>query len=67
MTQLKSFTNPPPSAAIVMEGMCYAFAEDGNVKSKEKGPPTIGDFWEYAKRFLLNDKLIKRVKDFKID
>ncbi len=25
----------------------------------------IPDFWEYAKKSLLNDKLIKRVKDFK--
>ena len=27
----------------------------------------IQDFWEYAKKSLLNDKLIKRVKDFKED
>ena len=25
----------------------------------------VQDFWEYAKKSLLNDKLIKRVKDFK--
>jgi len=28
MVQLKSFTNPPPAAAIVMEGVCYTFNED---------------------------------------
>jgi len=28
MNTLKSFTNPPPAAAIVMEGVCYAFNED---------------------------------------
>ena len=28
MTQLKSFTNPPPAAGYVMEGVCYAFNED---------------------------------------
>lgn len=50
-----------------MEGLCYAFGEDNHVKSKEKGPPTIIDFWDYAKKALLNDKLIKRVKDFKIE
>ena len=27
----------------------------------------IQDFWEYANKSLLNDKLIKRVKDFKED
>jgi hypothetical protein len=28
MTQLKSFTNPPPAAGYVLEGVCYAFNED---------------------------------------
>ena len=28
MVQLKSFTKPPPSAAFVMEGVCYVFNED---------------------------------------
>jgi|APCry1669189000_1035189.scaffolds.fasta_scaffold47808_1 dynein heavy chain len=50
-----------------MEGLCYAFSEDTNVKSKEKGPPSNSDFWDYAKKSMLNEKLIKRVKDFKID
>ena len=67
MTQLKSFTNPPPSASVVMEGLCYAFGEDTNVKGKGKEPPNITDFWDYAKKNLLNDRFIKRVKDFKID
>lgn len=31
MTQLKSFVNPPASAAIVMEGVCYIFNEDTKV------------------------------------
>ena len=68
MTTLKSFANPPASAAIVLEGVCYAFNEDQNVKWKPKEPGSIEkvpDFWEYAKKALLNDKLIKRVKDFK--
>lgn len=70
MVQLKSFTNPPPAAAIVMEGVCYTFNEDQFVKWKPKEPGSIEkvqDFWEYAKRALLNDKLIKRVKDFRED
>ncbi len=25
----------------------------------------VQDFWEYSKKKLLNDKLIKKVKDFK--
>jgi len=70
MVQLKSFVKPPPSAAIVMEGICYAFDEDQNVKLVpiEPGSVTkVHDFWEYSKRKLLNDKLIGRVKGFKED
>lgn len=51
----------------MLEGVCYAFNEDQNVKWKPKEPGSIEkiqDFWEYAKKNLLNDKLIKRVKEF---
>jgi hypothetical protein len=34
MTQLRSYATPPLSAAIVMEGLCYTFSEDDNVKTK---------------------------------
>ena len=70
MTTLKSFTKPPEAAAFVMEGLCYIFDEDQYVKSV---PVAVGsiekkkDFWEYAKKKLLTDKLINRVKDFKED
>ena len=38
------------------------------MKPKEPGSiEKVPDFWEYAKKSLLNDKLIKRVKDFKED
>lgn len=67
MILLKSFTNPPASAAIVMEGLCYTFQEDENVKTKNKEGPITQDYWDYAKRYLLNDKLIKRIKKMKIE
>lgn len=67
MILLKSFSNPPASAAVVMQGLCYTFQEDGNVKSKTKDEPTTQDFWDYAKRYLLNDKLIRRIKKMKIE
>lgn len=41
MTQLKSFPKPPPSAAIVMEGLCYIFNEDNNVKWEPKEPGSM--------------------------
>jgi len=60
---------PPESASIVMEGLCYAFDEDRNVKwvPVPDGKPgeKMQDFWDYSKKKVLNDKLIKRVKDFK--
>jgi dynein heavy chain len=64
MNLLKSFVSPPISAAVVMEGCCYVFGEDGSVKAKP-GQDQTGAFWEYSKKFLLKDNLIKRVKDFK--
>lgn len=67
MILLKSFMNPPASAAIVMEGLCYAFQEDDRVKPKQGPQLTTTDFWDYAKRYLLNDKLIKRIKKMKIE
>ncbi|CAD8132456.1 unnamed protein product [Paramecium pentaurelia] len=67
MILLKSFTNPPISAAIVMEGLAYAFEEDHLVKSKNKEPPVLQDYWDYAKKCLLNDKLIKRIKSLKLE
>ena len=38
MTQLKSYVNPPISAAIVMEGVCYVFNEDSKVPFQPKEP-----------------------------
>jgi dynein heavy chain len=65
MTQLKSYVNPPLAAAIVMEGVCYVFNEDQNVKFQPKEPGSmekIQDFWAYAKKNLLKANLISRVK-----
>lgn len=67
MVQLRSFLSPPLSAASVMEGMCYVFNEDQNVKAKTIEGEKVQDFWEYSKKNILNDKLIKRVKEFKIE
>ena len=65
MTQLKSYVNPPISAAIVMEGVCYVFNEDSKVPFQPKEPGSlekIQDFWSYSKKNTLNAKLIGRVK-----
>lgn len=65
MTQLKSYNSPPIAAAIVMEGVCYVFNEDQNVKFTPKEPGSlekIQDFWAYSKKNVLNGRLITRVK-----
>jgi dynein heavy chain len=41
MTQLKSYVNPPLSAAIVMEGVLYVFNEDTKVPFQPKEPGSI--------------------------
>jgi len=65
MVQLKSFLKPPPSAAVVMEGICYAFDEEKFVKGNQGAKDWTQNFWNYAKRKLLNDHLIHRIKAFK--
>ena len=32
-----------------------------------EGGEKVRDFWEYAKKFILNDRLLKRVEEFKQD
>lgn len=70
LTLLRSYQNPSQSIRAVMEAMCYVLGVEQNIKFK---PVEIGsnqkyqDFWEYAKKYLLNDKLIKIVKNFKED
>lgn len=53
-----------------MEGLCYIFNEDNNVKWEPKEPGSmekVQNFWDYAKKNLLNDKLLGRVLAFKED
>lgn len=54
-----------------MEGICYAFNCDNEVKwiPKPDGKPgeKMKDFWDYSKKKLLNDKLISKVKGFGAD
>jgi len=42
MNTLKTFVAPPVSAALVIEGLCYAFDEDKNDKwiPKPEGKPS---------------------------
>ena len=66
INQLRSFPNPPLSAARVVQALCFVFNEDHLVKQKvlETGIK-VKDYWDYAKKFILNDKLLKRVEEFK--
>lgn len=63
INQLRSFPNPPIPAAKVVESLVFLFNESHLVKEKvlESGEK-VRDFWEYAKKMILNDQLLKRVK-----
>lgn len=68
LTRMKSYTSPPEAVRLVVEGLCYVFSLDANVKWKQKSPGSFEkyqDFWEYSKKYLLNEKLLKTVKNFK--
>jgi dynein heavy chain len=68
INQLRSFPNPPLPAVKVVESLCFVFNEDQLIKEKvgENGTK-FKDYWEYAKKFILNDRLLKRVTEFKPD
>ena len=65
INQLRSFPAPPLPAAKVVESLVFLFNEQNQVKEKvlESGQK-VRDFWEYAKKMILNDQLQKRVKEF---
>ena len=70
ITKIKSYSLPPKALDYVMQGLCITLGEDNNVKWKPKEPGSlekIQDFWEYSKKYLLNDKLLKKVRDFRDD
>lgn len=62
INQLRSFPNPPLPAVKVVESLCFVFNEDQLIKEKvgDNGIK-FKDYWEYAKKFILNDRLLKRV------
>lgn len=64
---IKAYVIPPAPVGLVFEGLCYAFNEDGQVKWIPKEPGSmekIQDFWNYSKKYVLNNKLISRIKSF---
>ena len=67
---MKSYPKPPAALDIVMQGVIIAFNEQSSVKMKPKEPGSmekIPDYWEYAKKSILNNKLVERIKEFKQD
>jgi dynein heavy chain, axonemal len=68
INQLRSFPSPPLPAAKVVESLIFLFNESHLVKEKVlDGGQKVRDFWEYAKKMILNDKLLKRVEEYKPD
>lgn len=70
ITKIKSYTYPPKALDYVMQGLCIILGEDNNVKMKPKEPGSlekIQDFWEHSKKYVLNDKLLKRIEKFRED
>ena len=68
ITKIKSYTQPPKALDYVMQGLCIILGEDNNVKMKPKEPGSmekIQDFWEHSKKYVLNEKLLKRIDKFR--
>ena len=60
--QLRKFPQPPEPAVRVVEALCFVFNEDHLVKERvlESGQKIL-DYWDYAKKYILNDKILKRI------
>ena len=61
---MKSFVTPPPILDDVMKGVILTLGLESEVKWKAKEAGSmekIQDFWDYAKKFVLNAKLIKTI------
>jgi dynein heavy chain len=70
ITKIKSYTKPPTALDYVMQGLCIILGEDNNVKMKPKEPGSmekIQDFWEHSKKYVLNEKLLRRIDKFRDD
>jgi dynein heavy chain len=72
ITLIRSFTSPPSTLDLLMQAVCVSLGEENLVKWKNKdtNDPSKGkeqDFWEYAKRCLLNNKLIVRIQSYRED
>jgi dynein heavy chain len=53
-----------------MEGMCYVLGLEDDIPWRPTAPGATTkykDFWEYAKKHLLNERLIKVVQNFRED
>ena len=67
---MKSYAKPPSAVDIVMQGVIIAFNEQAQVKLKPKEPGSmekVADYWEYAKKSILNSKLTDRLKEYNED
>jgi len=66
---LRSYILPPEPVKLIMEAIIYAFNLGGKVPWKNEGEgknaKKVQDFWDYSKKSLLNDKLLKNIQDFK--
>jgi len=68
ISKIRSYANPPKAVDVVMQAICLILEEDTNVKLKAKEAGSnekVQDFWDYSKKHLLNDKLIKRIQKFR--
>lgn len=65
----KSFLLKLASLDALMEAVCICLGEDKDVKWKRQetegnNKVMIQDFWDYSKKKLLNNKLIKRIQSY---
>lgn len=60
ITEIKGFKVPPPGAVLVIKTLCIMFKVAGTKVKAPTGNGTVLDYWEPAKKQLLNPELLKK-------
>jgi dynein heavy chain, axonemal len=67
ITEIKGFKVPPPGAVLVIKTLCIMFSVSGEKVKAPNGKDTVLDFWEPAKKKLLNPELLKKCQNYDKD
>jgi dynein heavy chain len=67
ITEIKGFKSPPPGAVLVIKTLCIMFNTPPEKVKAADGKSTVLDYWEPAKKKLLNPQLLSNCQKYDKD